>query len=87
MNITTTEFMNITTTESTETHIIDSISWVHSNISVPILFVVALFTAIGNTILLFIMLRSKGFRKTYVNWLMIFLSFADNIYGKFCSSS
>lgn len=75
-----------TTTVSIEKLIVAQISWLHSNIFVPILFVVAILTAIANTTFLFVMLRSKGFRKIYTNWLMIFLSFADDVYGRSMST-
>lgn len=75
--------MNVsTTTISLEKAIVAEISWLHSNIFVPILFVVAVFASAGNTLLLFVMIKNKNFRQVYSNWLMIFLSFADMIYGK-----
>lgn len=72
----------LVTTTSLEEAIVAEISWLHSNIFVPILFVVAVFAAAGNTLLLYVMMKNKGFRQIYSNWLLIFLSFADDIYGK-----
>ena len=42
----------------------------------------AIFAALGNLLVLFIILRSKEFHKSYYNWLVIFLAVAEALQGK-----